>query len=399
MAKITPPLTDTKIRNAKAQAKEYNLSDGQGLQCRVKPSGLKVWLFNYKRPTTGKRTNISLGRYPSTSLAMARKKRLEYQTMLASQIDPAEQLKEQTKAPTTLLDVANDWFEVKKHSVSHDYAHDIWRSLEMHVLPRLGSKPIQEMSPQKLIETLAPLAERGSLETVKRVCQRLNEIMTYAVNTGQLDYNNIAGIKHAFKNPRPNSMLTLEPQELGQFMVDLMNANIRRVTRILIQWQLHTMVRPSEASSARWDEIDWDTKQWIIPPERMKTRKEHIVPLTTQTLRLLEEAKSLNSGSDFIFPADRKHAEPTNSQTANMAIKRMGYQGKLVAHGLRALASTTLNEQGFHPDIVESALAHVDKNSVRRAYNRAKYLDRRHEMMVWWSEHISKSFQRATSMF
>ena len=192
-------------------------------------------------------------------------------------------------------------------------------------------------------------------------------------------------------------MPTIKPDQLGQLMFDLLNANIRRVTRLLIEWQLHTMVRPSEAAGARWEEIDWAGKVWVIPAERMKKGLNHVVPLSPQALRILNEAKKCNDGSPFIFPADRKRSEPVNPQTANMALKRMGYGGKLVAHGLRALASTTLNEEGFPPDIIESALAHSERNTVRKAYNRAEYVERRREMMIWWSEHIDSCFINSVS--
>lgn len=399
MGKIVKPLTDTGIKSAKPKEKEYNLSDGYGLQCRVKPTGTKVWLFNYKRPKTNKRTNLSLGRYPIVSLKDARLKRDEYLSLLASGTDPLDHINQDLQKETHLLvNVANQWFEVKKHSITSDYATDIWRSFEMHVLPKLGNTPIDQLKPMHVIETLKPLSEKGSLESVKRVCQRLNEVMTFAVNTGLIEFNCLAGVRHAFRPPKAIHMPTIKTDELGQLMLDLLNANIRRVTRLLIEWQLHTMVRPSEAAGARWEEIDWEGKMWVIPAERMKKGLNHVVPLSPQALRILNEAKKCNDGSPFIFPADRKRGEPVNPQTANMALKRMGYGGKLVAHGLRALASTTLNEKGWNPDVIEAALAHVDKNTVRRVYNRAKYIEKRTEMMRWWGQHIDNSLQKALSV-
>uniref|UniRef100_UPI002F96D4C3 tyrosine-type recombinase/integrase n=1 Tax=Vibrio taketomensis TaxID=2572923 RepID=UPI002F96D4C3 len=383
------------MKNAKPKDKEYNLSDGYGLQCRIKPTGTKVWLFNYKRPSTHKRTNLSIGRYPIVALKDARNKRDEYLSLLAKGIDPLDHINQEANKQSLLLEnVIAQWFEIKKHNVSNEHGIDILRSLELHVLPKIGNTPIDQITPMIVINSLRPLAEKGSLETVKRVCQRLNEVMTFAVNVGLIEFNLLAGVRHAFRSPKATHMPTLKPEQLGQLMVDLMNANIRRITRLLIEWQLHTMVRPSEAAGAKWNEINWEEMLWIVPPNRMKKGLEHIVPLTPQALRILNEAKKCSDGSPYIFPADRKRNEPVNPQTANMALKRMGYEGKLVAHGLRALASTTLNEEGWHPDIIEAALAHVDKNSVRRAYNRAKYIERRTEMMCWWSKHIDQSLSR-----
>ena len=168
-------------------------------------------------------------------------------------------------------------------------------------------------------------------------------------------------------------------------------ASIKRTTRCLIEWQLHTMVRTGEAAGTRWDEIDFDKNVWTIPASRMKKKKPHSVPLSPQALSLLEMMKPISARSVYVFPSDRSLRIHTHPQTANMALKRMGYESKLVAHGLRAIASTTLNEQGFDPDVIEACLAHTGKNEVRNAYNRAKYIERRVPVMKWWSEHLEKA--------
>jgi integrase len=229
---------------------------------------------------------------------------------------------------------------------------------------------------------------KGSLETVKRLSQRLNEVMNYAVNTGLIQANPLTGIKAAFKKPVKQHMPTLAPEQLPELMKTISYASIKLVTRCLIEWQLHTMVRPNEAACTRWDEIDLENMLWVIPAERMKMKREHVVPITRQAAELLERLQPISGHREFVFPADRDPKTHTNEQTANAALKRMGFNQRLVAHGMRALASTTLNEQGFDGDVVEAALAHVDKNEVRRAYNRADYLERRRVMMDWWSEHI-----------
>lgn len=162
---------------------------------------------------------------------------------------------------------------------------------------------------------------------------------------------------------------------------------MRNSTRYSIEWQLHTTVRANEAAGTRWEEIDFENALWVIPASRMKKRKPHSVPLKPQTLSILEQMKPISSHREF-FPGDRDPKTHTHRQTANMAIKRMGYAGELVAHGLRSIASTTLNEQGFDPDVIEFALGHTDKNEVRAAYNRAEYLQRRRTMMCWWSDFI-----------
>ena len=183
-------------------------------------------------------------------------------------------------------------------------------------------------------------------------------------------------------------MPTLRPEELPKLMRSLVMSNLSVSTRCLIEWQLLTLVRPSEASGARWEEIDLDAKLWTIPAERMKAKREHIVPLSPQTLDILEVMKPISAHREHIFPSRNDPKRPMNSQTANAALKRIGYGGKLVAHGLRSIASTALNEHGFNADVVEAALAHSDPNEVRKAYNRSTYLASRIDLMNWWGNFV-----------
>ncbi|MCD6644833.1 integrase domain-containing protein [Vibrio cholerae] len=403
MPRQTKQLSATEVKNAKAKEKEYYLVDGQGLKLRVLPSGSKQWLFNYYRPTNGKRANLNLGRFPDVSLVQARKASLNAKELIAQGIDPQDERKRQQQAHKeihehTFVNVAKDWFAIKQHDVTPDYALDIWRSLELHIFPHISDKPVKAITAPEIIELLKPIEAKGSLETVKRLTQRLNEVMNFATNCGLIQANPLTGIKAAFKKPKKENMAALTPAELPELMGAIANASIKRTTRCLLEWQLHTMTRPAEASGARWDEINWKEKVWTIPAERMKKRREHRIPLTEQMLALLEVMKPISGHRDFIFPSDRDPKKPCNSQTANMALKRMGFAGRLVSHGLRSLASTTLNEQGFDPDLVEAALAHVDDNQVRSAYNRTDYLERRKPMMSWWSGHIEEAAKGSLSV-
>ena len=396
MARVTKPLTHTEVKQAKPKGKEFNLVDGDGLALRVKPNGSKLWVFNYFRPYTKKRTSLSFGSYPAVSLADARGKRNSAKELLAKDIDPKEHRDEISRLNdvaynNTLENIASKWLEVKRSSISENHAADTWRSLELHIFPSLGKVPMHKITAVNTIEIIESIAARGSLETVKRLCQRLNEIMVYSVNTGIIPNNPLAGISKAFQQPVKQHLPTLKPEQLPTLMAVLSQASIKYTTRCLIEWQLHTMVRPSEAAGTRWDEIDFDNSLWKIPAGRMKQKKAHTIPLTPQSLALLETMQSISSRSEFVFPSDRTFKMHINSSTANMALKRMGFDKQLVAHGLRSLASTALNEQGFDGDVIEAALAHVGKNEVRNAYNRTDYLERRKPIMVWWSEYIDKA--------
>ncbi|VAW66636.1 Phage integrase [hydrothermal vent metagenome] len=396
MARTTKPLTNTEVKQAKPKEKIYALSDGDGLQLRIKPNGAKLWLFDYRRPYTKKRTCLSFGSFPELSLAEARGKRKAARELLTQNIDPKEHREEtnrliETAHSNTLEHIAAKWLEVKKATVSTDHAADTWRSLELHIFPSLGKVPIHKITTVKTIDIISPIASKGNLETVKRLCQRLNEIMVYAVNTGLVANNPLAGIGKAFQAPAKQHLPTLKPEQLPILLKTLAFSSIKIITRCVIEWQLHTMVRPSEAAGAKWDEIDFENNVWDIPAERMKSKKPHVVPLSNQALDLLEVIKPISSRSEYIFPSNSDLKKHTNASTANMALKRMGFENKLVAHGLRSIASTTLNEEGFDPDVIEAALAHTGKNEVRNAYNRAIYLERRKPMMQWWSDHIEKA--------
>ncbi len=398
MARTTRPLTNTEVLRTKALEKDLTLHDGDGLFLIVKTSGKKLWRFRYQRPATKQRTMIGLGAFPALSLADARGLRADYFALLANGIDPQVQAEVVEEQQQIALDsifstVATNWFQLKSKSVTSDYANDIWRSLEKDVFPAIGETPVQQIKARTLVEALEPIKARGALETVRRLVQRINEIMIYAVNTGLIDTNPASGIGMAFEKPKKQNMPTLRPEELPKLMRSLIMSNLSVSTRCLIEWQLLTLVRPSEASGARWVEIDLDAKLWTIPAERMKAKREHIVPLSPQALDILEVMKPISAHREHVFPSRNDPKQPMNSQTANAALKRIGYGGKLVAHGLRSIASTALNEAGFNPDVIEAALAHSDKNEVRRAYNRSTYLLKRIELMNWWGELIRVSFR------
>lgn len=404
MARKTKPLTDTEIKAAKPKDADYQLYDGDGLTLLIKSSGSKLWQFRYYRPLTKQRTKQSFGAYPAVSLSDARKLRAESRVLLAKDIDPQEHQKEQVRnsqeaKTNTFLLVAERWWNVKKTSVTEDYADDIWRSLERDVFPAIGDISVTEIKAHTLVKAVQPVQARGALETVRRLCQRINEVMIYAQNTGLIDAQNTGlidavpsvNIGKAFEKPQKKNMPSIRPDQLPQLMQTIRMASISLSTRCLFMWQLLTITRPAEAAEARWDEIDFDASEWKIPAARMKMNRDHTVPLPDGAIAILEMMKSLSGGREFIFPSRIKPTQPMNSQTVNAALKRAGLGGVLVSHGLRSIASTALNEQGFPPDVIEAALAHIDKNEVRRAYNRSDYLEQRRPMMQWWADFVSKA--------
>ena len=395
MARTTRPLTHTEVQKAKALEKDLTLHDGDGLFLLVKTTGKKLWRFRYLRPGTSSRTMVSLGAYPALSLADARQIRAEKLAILARGIDPqakeaAEAEQQQIAQESIFLNVAKQWFALKQASVSVKHAEDIWRSLEKDILPSIENIPAQDIKARLLIQVLEPIKARGALETVRRLVQRINEIMIYAVNTGLIDANPASGIGNAFERPKKQHMPTIRPEELPKLMRTISMSNLSIPTRCLLEWQLLTLIRPAEASATAWAEIDIEKREWRIPAERMKAKREHIVPLSDQALEILEIMRPISGRREHVFPSRNDPRKPMNSQTANAALKRIGYGGKLVAHGLRSIASTAMNEAEFNTDVIETALAHCDKNEVRRAYNRATYLEQRQELMQWWGKQVKE---------
>lgn len=404
MPKQATPLNDTQIKNSKAADDEYSLYDNGGLYLRIRPNGAKDWMLRYKEPYSNKRPKIALGSYNSgTTLKLARKERDKCMALLAKNIDPkshrtAENREKQISKTNTLELVATKWFDVKKTKITADFAKDVWRSLDSHIFPQLGSHSISQIDAPMVIDVINPVAARGNLETVKRLCQRLNEIMTFAVNSGVIHHNPLTGIRESFANPIKKHNPTLKPDQLPMLMSKLNYASINLITRVMIEWQLHTMVRPMESAGTRWEEINFDDNTWTIPPERMKKKREHSVPLSPQALALLEVMRPISGHREYVFTSQRDPLRHANQGSPNVALKRMGFKDMLTAHGMRALASTTLNEEAFDYDIIEMALAHIDPNETRRSYNHAKYLPRRRIMMDWWSNRIDEAATGNMSM-
>ncbi|NTX81227.1 DUF4102 domain-containing protein [Serratia proteamaculans] len=393
MARTTRPLTHTEVQKAKALEKDLTLHDGDGLFLLVKTTGKKLWRFRYLRPGTSSRTMVSLGAYPALSLADARQIRAEKLAILARGIDPqakeAEEAEQKQVAQESIfLNVAKQWFALKQASVSTKHAEDIWRSLEKDILSSIENVPVQDIKARLLIQVLEPIKARGALETVRRLVQRINEIMIYAVNTGLIDANPASGIGNAFERPKKQHMPTIRPEELPKLMRTISMSNLSIPTRCLLEWQLLTLIRPAEASATAWAEIDIENREWRIPAERMKAKRDHVVPLSGQALEILEIMYPISGQREYVFPSRNDPRKAMNSQTANAALKRIGYGGKLVAHGLRSIASTAMNEAEFNADMIEAALAHCDKNEVRRAYNRSTYLEQRRTLMDWWGAEV-----------
>lgn len=401
MARRTKPLTNTEVERAKIKDKDYKLMDGQGLFLLVKANGSKLWRFNYYKPFTHppKRTEVSLGKYSDISLAQARKVRDEYLALLAQEIDP--QIHRQAiideeifKRENTLRLVAEKWREKKSLEVQPKTMEKNWARLENHLFNKLGDVAISAITPQMVIKTVEPLKERGVSDTLHRVIRLLNEVLNFAVNMGLIEFNKCVNVSSSFSVHTSENTPTIRPERLPEFLADLNNGNNSAQVKMLIKWQLLTIVRAKEAASAEWQEIDFDKKIWTIPAEKMKGgKRSHIVPLSRQAITLLERMKRITGQSRFIFQSETKPQQAMNPQTANNVIKKLAggkYKGVLKGHGLRAIASTYLNEQLINYDVVEACLSHIIADQTRKAYNRSDYLEQRVEVMQLWADYIER---------
>lgn len=291
----------------------------------------------------------------------------------------------------TFQTVAKKWLDekIKTSGISQDHAKDIWRSLERNIFPTLGDVPIKEIRPKMLKQHLDPIEQRGVLETLRRIISRLNEIFRYAATEELIEFNPADNLTQRFRKPKKQNMPALPPSELPKFIVALANASIRLETRLLIEWQLLTWVRPGEAVRARWTDIDEENRFWNIPAEFMKMKRPHKVPLSKEAMRVLESMKPISGHREWVFPSIKAPLSHMHEQTANAAIIRMGFGGELVAHGMRSIARTAAEESSkFRTEVLEAALAHSKKDEIIAAYNRAEYLAERAELMQWWGDYV-----------
>ena len=406
MARTTKPLTNTEIEKAKPQASKYSLPDGQGLFLLIMPNGSKLWRFNYYKPITKKRTEMSFGAFPQISLANARQMREESRALLSKGIDPQKQREQdehdkKMEIATTYEAVAWAWFEYRKskRNFSEGYQKDVESLIRRNLLPHFGHLPISQITAPMALKAFKQYQDEGKLEKLKRTIQKHNEIMTYALHRELIPFNPTANISKEFDSPTVEHFKTIKPEDLGEFIYTLNNAQIHLQTRYLILWQLLTMTRPNEAATAKYEDIDESSRIWTVYIQKGikqdERGREHKITLSRQAMALLREIKKLSGGKVYLFPSVKNPQTHVNTQTANGAIKRMGYKGKLVAHGLRSIASTYLNEQGFNSDLIEVALSHMNSDRIKSAYDRGERLEQRFKLLQAWGDFIEQCSQGA----
>jgi integrase len=389
-------LTDTRVRNAKPQAKAYKLSDGGGMYLLVTPDGARYWRLDYR--FAGKRRTLALGVYPIMTLSAARTGRDEARRLLTQDIDPNAAKKARKRATkvaceNTFEAIAREWIANQRHRLAARYCALLLARLEVDVFPHIGSRPIAEIDAPELLDVLRRVEKRGVIETARRLRQICGQVFRYAIASSRAKHDPSADLRGALKSPgRPRGHKAMPLDEVPTFLKALETYDGDQRTRLALRLMVLTFARTTELRAARWSEIeniDGNEPLWRIPAERMKMKREHIVPLAPQAVAVLRELRELpgSGASPFLFPSPSRDRHMSNN-TMLYALYRMGYHSRATVHGFRSMASTALNEMGFRPDVIERQLAHQEQNAVRAAYNRAEYLNERRAMMKRWADHL-----------
>lgn len=391
-------LSNLQCKNAQPKEKPYKLAAGRGLYLEIMPNGSKYWRMKYRIKLGGKtkEKRIALGIYPDTTLKEAENKCLETKKLLENNQDPLAVRKEtkrsaEINAKNTFETIARQWHETFKEKWTEKHANTVLRRLEIDVFSEIGSMPIKNIKPSHLINLLQKVQKRGAYEPAHRLRQYCSQIFRYAIINEIAENNPAAEIGMVLKPVVKTHYACIEIKEIPELLKALHfnNARLHTDTRLAIKLLMLTFVRTKELIEATWDEFDLENSEWIIPAERMKMRKEHIVPLSRQAVTILKDLKERNEKWDWIFPGHHSPRKHMSNNTILKGLDRLGFKGRMTGHGFRALAMSTIKEKlGYRHEVVDRQLAHAPKSMVQRAYDRAQFLNERKKMMQEWADYI-----------
>lgn len=381
-------LNDIQCRNAKPQAKPYKLTDSKGLCLEVKPNGVKAWRYRFK--LSDKESVFAIGDYPAITLVDARKKREEARDLVKRGINPAhnrqlEKIKIEQATATTFEAVALEWLALRDWEATTKA-----RRLDMLkriVFPSIGALPIKQVTPAHILDILQRTGKTRPTVAVE-ARRAMQGVFDLAICTLRADSDPVRPVRKSLPTNKTQHKRALADKEIGQLLRDLdgYQRNFQTVAAFRLMWL--TLCRPSETTEAQWAEFDLDAAIWRIPAERMKKRKEHVVPLPTQAVAVLRSMHGVTGGHTHVFPNRDDLTKPMTDATLRQALKYLGWSGKYSPHATRTTGSTKLNEMAYPSDWIEKQLAHVEMNAVRRTYNHADYLADRTKMMQQWADFI-----------
>lgn len=388
-------LSDVRIKNSKPAEKPYRISDSGGLYIQVQVTGTKAWRLKYR--FAGKEKVLSLGVYPLVSLREAREQALAARKLLGQGADPSTEKK---AAKTRLIEshentfeaVAREWLEQRRHEWTDAHVQLTIKSLEDNAFKDIGKMPIEEIDAPTLLSMLRKIEKRGALEVANRVKQRCGSVFRYGIATGRCKSNPASDLKDALKRPVQKHYNTVARGGLPELLRDIEGYQGKPLTVYALRLVAHCFVRTGELLDAKWNEFDLDKSEWVIPEERMKMRRPHLVPLSNQVTSWLRELHGITGHREHLFPNRNDPLRPSSHAVILRALNRMGWGGEMTGHGFRSVASTHINEHktkwGIHRDVIELQLSHCEKNASRSAYNFAEYLDERKVMMQKWSDYL-----------
>ena len=377
--------------------KTYRKSDEKGLYLEIRPNGSKLWFLKYR--AKGKESRLSLGVFPEVSLAEARARRDDARKVVKAGGDPLLDRKQQKAAErfgagNTFQSVADDFIATKL--VANRKAPSTIEKARWflsHLAPAIGARPIAEIEPTEVLAALKKLERKGHRETAVRTRAFASRVFRFGVATARCKHDPAHLLADALAKPivRHHAAI-LDPKLLGEFLRAIDGYAGGPIVHIALQLAPHVFLRPGELRHGKWQEVDWDAKIWTIPADRTKLRRPHAVPLSCQALALLRELEEHSGGYELMFPGQRSHLRPMSENTLNATYRRLGFDKDTVSsHGLRATASTLLNESGkWYADAIERALAHGHSDAVRGAYARGQHWEERIAMGQWWSDFLDK---------
>ena len=381
-------LTDAQVRKIKPLEKKKRYSDEKGLYLEVTPAGGRFWRLKYR--FNGRESTLTIGSYPEISLAQARRARDEARIQLYSNIDPnavKNERLQQIDGNTLFKSLAMEWMEDRKAVIKENtYLRDL-SVFEKDLFPALGEMPIDQIKGKDVLACAKKIEERGAQEMAKRSIPLAGRIFRFAIRKGIIENDPTPHLQEALKPRKVKHMARLDISEFPPFLERMDRYHGNPIIKTAIQLMTLTFVRTAELRMMEWDEIDFETKLWRIPADKMKMAQPHIVPLSKQAIELLEWLRPLTGNKQYVF-YNHSTAKPMSSNALLCVIRTMGYNGKMTGHGFRGLASTTLHEQGYMHDAIEIQLAHRVGNAVSQAYNHAQHLEYRTKMMQEWSDFI-----------
>ena len=388
-------LTDTKIRNVKATGKTQKLFDGGGLYLEVSPTGRKWWRLKYRYNKTEKR--LSIGVYPNVTLLDARIARDMAKKQISQNIDPSLN-KQAEKAQIasqgeTFETVSLEWYQKQASVWVPSYSRTVIGRLRKDALPWLGKLPVGDITPKMILACLNRLADRGAVESARRLLNNLDHIFQYAIASDRCGSNPAAGLIKALPPVKTKHLASITDVDKIPGLLRSIDAyEGTLIVKCALQLAPLTFVRPGELRNAEWSEIDLQTAIWSIPASKMKMREPLIVPLSKQALAILTDLKPLTGNNRYVFPSLRTPLRPMSDNAVLSALRRMGFaKDEMSGHGFRAMARTVMDEVlGVRTDILEQQLGHAVRDPNGRAYNRTKHMDARREMMQKWADYLEQ---------